>query len=97
MAIVQNKLITLKDGFNWYKLNEVQAYKCWNESVFEIYAVFDDETESLLESLEEIKEAFEQNTAVCMAVGQAKPKPWFHQAKKTLISGHWYVKVSDIN
>ena len=67
---------------------------------FSLYAIFDDDSESLLESLDEIVEAFDMGVDVGIEIGHIKkPKvgTWFHKAEKILKDGHWYAKITDIN
>lgn len=57
-TIVTGSLIVFSDGFVWKRLSNEKAYKIWvsaeNED-FELYKVrVDDESESLIESLEDL-------------------------------------------
>lgn len=61
-------------GFVWKRLSNEKAYKIWvsaeNED-FELYKVrVDDESESLIESLEDLQDAFKQGHHVCIEVGK---------------------------
>lgn len=60
-TIVTGSLIVFSDGFVWKRLSNEKAYKIWvsaeNED-FELYKVrVDDESESLIESLEDLGQA----------------------------------------
>lgn len=60
-TIVTGSLIVFSDGFVWKILSNEKAYKIWvsaeNED-FELYKVrVDDESESLIESLEDLQDA----------------------------------------
>lgn len=64
-TIVTGSLIVFSDGFVWKRLSNEKAYKIWvsaeNED-FELYKVrVDDESESLIESLEDLQDAFKQD------------------------------------
>lgn len=73
-TIVTGSLIVFSDGFVWKRLSNEKAYKIWvsaeNED-FELYKVrVDDESESLIESLENLQDAFKQGHYVCIEVGK---------------------------
>lgn len=73
-TIVTGSLIVFSDGFVWKRLSNEKAYKIWvsaeNEN-FELYKVrVDDESESLIESLEDLQDAFKQGHHVCIEVGK---------------------------
>tara|TARA_R110000803_G_scaffold106449_1_gene174520 strand:+ start:256 stop:561 length:306 start_codon:yes stop_codon:yes gene_type:complete len=95
-----NKVIKFKDGFSWLQLTPRQALKLYATNQFGMYAIFEqDESESLLESIEEVTECLEQGTPICLELGRIiKPKreSWFHKADKILSEGYWYAKISDI-
>jgi len=66
----------------------------------ELYAIHDDDSESLLESHEEIDEAIKLGLRVAIEVGhmpRKQKRKWFYSADKELINGYWYVKVADID
>tara|TARA_R110000868_G_scaffold9795_1_gene48204 strand:- start:7446 stop:7748 length:303 start_codon:yes stop_codon:yes gene_type:complete len=93
------KIIKFKDGFSWLVLTPEQALKSLSNNCFSLYAIFDDETESLIESLDELAEAMEQGTPVGIELGfleKTKAEPWFYKADKILKGGYWYAKISDI-
>lgn len=73
-TIVTGSLIVFSDGFVWKRLSNEKAYKIWvsaeNED-FKLYKVrVDDESESLIESLEDLQDAFKQGHYVCIEVGK---------------------------
>ena len=73
-TIVTGSLIVFSDGFVWKILSNEKAYKIWvsaeNED-FELYKIrMDDESESLIESLEDLQDAFKQGHYVCIEVGK---------------------------
>lgn len=73
-TIVTGSLIVFSDGFVWKRLSNEKAYKIWvsaeNED-FELHKVrVDDESESLIESLEDLQDAFKQGHYVCIEVGK---------------------------
>lgn len=73
-TIVTGSLIVFSDGFVWKILSNEKAYKIWvsaeNED-FELYKVrVDDESESSIESLEDLQDAFKQGHYVCIEVGK---------------------------
>jgi hypothetical protein len=67
----------------------------------EFYAVHDDDSESLLESMDEIQEAIKLDLKICIEVGfipqqYTKLRGWYNKAKKIVHSGYVYVKYNDI-
>ena len=86
-------------GPQWNLTGKVDRMKKMLDQ-FGMYAIFEnDESESLLESIEEVTECLEQDTPICLELGRIiKPKrePWFHKADKILSEGYWYAKISDI-
>lgn len=94
-----NEIITMSDGFNFFEVTNEQALKIYQSESFDLYAVFEDDTEALLESIEEIIEAFDSKTPVCIEIGmptKTQKEYWWRAAEKQLIKGYWWVKVSDI-
>ena len=73
-TVITDDLIVFSDGFVWKRLSNEKAYKIWvsaeNED-FELYKVrVDDESESLIESLEDLQDTFKQGHHVCIEVGK---------------------------
>tara|TARA_R110000803_G_scaffold56959_3_gene114667 strand:+ start:9845 stop:10147 length:303 start_codon:yes stop_codon:yes gene_type:complete len=95
-----SKIKTMSDGYNFFTITKEQAERVYKAEAFSLYAIFDDDSESLLESLDEIVEAFDMGVDVGIEIGHIKkPKvgTWFHKAEKILKDGHWYAKITDIN
>ena len=94
------EIIKFKDGYSWLPLNYSEAIKIFkSNSNINMYAIFEDETESLVTSVGEILECLEMKVPVCIELGFTKEKPvknWFHEADKLLKDGFWYVKISDV-
>jgi hypothetical protein len=88
-----NRLIKFKDGFYWWDLtNEAEdIYKS-----IELYVLFDDESELLVESIEEIHEAIANNLRIAMKMGYVGERPdLWTKCQRYLRKGHWYIKLSD--
>ena len=94
-----------KDNFVWLDITdrcnkgEKIIEEIWISQ--ELYAVFDDDSDTLLESMEEIEEALRLDLRICIEVGylpeETKQKPrWWHKADKKIINGYFYVKYNDI-
>lgn len=64
-TIVTGSLIVFSDGFVWKRLSNEKAYKIWVSA-----ERVDDESESLIESLEDLQDAFKQGHYVCIEVGK---------------------------
>ena len=87
-----------KDNFVWLDVTESDNIEKIFASHEQLYAVYDDDSESLIESMDELVEAISIGVKICIEVGHLpkKKEPWFHSAKKILKDGYWYVKINDI-
>ncbi len=93
-------IITKRDSFVWRDISPVQAKEIFKCNALELYVIHDDETESLLESEDELNFAIENNMLICIEVGRL-PKKYiqgcsWNKTKRKVIDGFWYVKLSDI-
>ena len=92
-----NRLITFSDGFSWWDVTD-KAESLYESEAIELYVLYDDETESLIESKDELFEAINLNLRVGMELGyikKHKPKLW-SRCERYLRDGHWYIKLSDL-
>lgn len=64
---------TDKEGFVWLELTNEQAVLCIVSGLFEVYARFDDESETLVETLEEYIELSEVGIPFYLEVGHIDP------------------------
>lgn len=64
---------TDKTGFVWLELTNEQAVLCIVSGLFEVYARFDDESETLVETLEEYTELSEVGIPFYLEVGHIDP------------------------
>ena len=63
------KAIITSDGFIWMSVND-KAKEIWNSGLFELYVVYiDDETESLIETFEDLDMCLSNGMDVCIEVG----------------------------
>lgn len=92
-----------KDNFVWLDITDrcKQGEETMNilRQGNELYAVFDDDSEVMLESMVEIKEALRLNLRICIEVGylpEERKQKWWHSADKKIINGYFYVKYNDI-
>ena len=93
-----------KDNFVWLDVTEAmkQGQKTREEYwlAHELYAVYDDGSDSMLESHEEIDEALSLDVKICIEVGhlpvENKQRIIWEDTDKKLIDGYWYVKISDL-
>ncbi len=92
-----NRLYTSpKDNFSWWVVTDI-AEQVFLVDAIELYALHDDESDSLLESIEEIEEAKELGLKIAMELGYIKAKPsLWSRCERILRNGHWYVKLSDV-
>lgn len=95
-----------QDHFVWLDVTEqMKQGQKKREEVWlsnELFAVDqEDESESLLESNDEIDEALKLGMRVCIEGGHLPqkyhPKKTWKDTDKELINGYWYVKIADIN
>ncbi len=93
-----------KDNFAWLDITEAmkQGQKKREEYwlAHELYAVYDDDSEYLIESHEEIDEALKLGVKICIEGGhlptEYKTRTIWKDTNKELINGYWYVKISDL-
>ncbi len=90
-----------KDNFVWLDVTEQLTHfpTAWVEK--QIYAVHDDESESLLESIEEVTEAINLGLRLCIEGGylpstHTPQKTWWHKAQKIVKDGYVYVRWADV-
>lgn len=57
------------EGFVWLTLEEDQAKKIYKHEIEDIYVLYDDDSEGLVERVEQISEAFENGNHVGIEVG----------------------------
>ena len=93
-------MIITKDNFIWKEVSH-SAIDLFRANAVELFAVHHDESESLLESEEEINFCVENNIPICIEVGKL-PKKYtdacsWNKSEKKLIDNYWYVKISDIS
>ncbi len=94
-----------KDNFVWLDVTDRMKYgKKKREDIWlgnELYVVYEDDTEALIESHDEIDEALKLGLKICIEVGHlpksvSSKTQWWSQANKKVIGGYWYVKITDI-
>lgn len=94
-----------KDNFVWLDVTDRMKYAKGNEQDEiwvgnDLYAIHEDDSESLLESHDEIDEALKLGLKIGIEVGYLpKKKPialqnW-EEVDKKIINGHWWVKYGD--
>lgn len=94
--------ITKKDRFVWLDLtsrvrgmNDIEIQELWMG--LEFYAVLDDDSESLITEMEELKEAIDLGFKICIEAGHLpQPEAWWGKAKKFVKDGYWYIRVKDV-
>ncbi|MHA1288773.1 MAG: hypothetical protein ACTSPB_15370 [Candidatus Thorarchaeota archaeon] len=94
---IKDRLYTAKDNFSWWIVTDI-AEKIWKSESIPLYVIYDDDSESLIESEEELVEAINLNLSIGMELGFiTKPKPsLWDKCERLLKNGHWYVKLSDV-
>lgn len=59
----------MKDGFVYKLVTADKAKKILYQNLFELYAIYDDDSESLIETLSDLDRAIEQNNEIGIPVG----------------------------
>ena len=91
-----------KDRFVWNDLtNQIKGLDDTELSELwlglELYAVLDDDSDGLLDSIEGIREAIKLGFKVCIECGHLpKTKIWSPNVDRTVVGGYWYVKIKDL-
>lgn len=60
----------IKDGFVWKLLTAEEAEKLWDLDIFEIYKLYDDDSEGLIETKEQLEEALGCGCQLGIEVGK---------------------------
>lgn len=58
-----------KDGFVWKVIPKEKAEAVFNSGLFELYVLFDDDSEALIQSIESLKNTIECNDTIGIEVG----------------------------
>lgn len=90
-----SRLILCNDGFVWMDVTQ-EAKEIFSSGALELYVLYDDESESLVESVDEINEALELGLSIVIEGGLLKNSIPFHEADKKLINGYWYVRMAEL-
>lgn len=98
-----SRALVTRDNFIWMDVTDQMKYGHKERETLwmahELYAIYEDDSDSLLESHEEIDEALKLGVRIAIGVGhmpRKQKRKWFYSADKELIDGYWYVKVADI-
>lgn len=94
---VTNKMkYQIEEVQDWYgKIDadfELEFHRRW--SCFDVYAIHEDDTTSLIESIDEVREALKLGLRIGIEGGDL-PKPQiqnWQEVDKRIIDGHWWVK-----
>lgn len=90
-----NRLIVNGDGFVWLDVTQ-EAKEIFSSGALELYVLYGDDTESLIESVDEINEALELELTIAVEGGHLKSCVPFNDADKKLIDGYWYIKMTEL-
>ena len=94
-----NKMIKIKHSI-WLditrqcQLGQVSIQEIMNN--FTLFILYDDNTHQEVEFVDEVVEAISLDLKIIIYVGKQKKQNWFHQAKKILNNGYWYVRIADL-
>ena len=94
---MDKRLYTTKDKFSWWIVTD-KADKIFESGSIPLYVIYEDESESLIESIDELHEAINLNLPIAMELGfikEERPSLW-DKCERVLKNGHWYVKRSDV-
>ena len=90
-----SKLVVFKDGFVWLDVTQ-KAKDIFLSGTLSLYVLYPDETEALIESVDEINEALKLGLTIAIEGGYLKNSIPFNEADKKLINGYWYIKMSEL-
>lgn len=94
-----NKMINIK-GIVWLNVTrQCQRGETFIQEImnnFTLFILHDDNTYEQVEFVEEVVEAIALDLKIIIYVGNEKKQSWFHQAKKILKNGYWYVRIADL-
>lgn len=94
---MESRLYTTKDKFSWWIVTD-KAHMIFKTESIPLYVIYEDDSESLIESIDELQEAINLNLPIAMELGYIKeerPSLW-DKCERVLKNGHWYVKLSDV-
>ncbi len=90
-----SKLRKFKDGLCWWLVTE-DAINVFNSNAINLYALYDDDTTSLIDNVEQLGEAIRLKIDIGMRIGYEPTPNLWSKCKRILNQGHWYVKLSDV-
>ena len=94
-----NKMINIK-GIVWLNVTrQCQRGETFIQEImnnFTLFILHDDNTYQQVEFVDEVVEAIALDLKIIIYVGNEKKQSWFHQAKKILKNGYWYVRIADL-
>ena len=94
-----NKMINIK-GVVWLNVTrQCQKGETFIQEImnnFTLFILHDDNTYQQVEFVDEVVEAIALDLKIIIYVGNEKKQSWFHQAKKILKNGYWYVRIADL-
>ncbi len=95
MVMGISKLRKFKDGLCWWLVTE-DATNVFNSNAIDLYALYDDDTISLIDNVEQLGEAIRLKIDIGMRIGYEPTPNLWSKCKGILNQGHWYVKLSDV-
>lgn len=58
-----------RDGYIWFVVSQEQAEKIFINEIFELYKLYSDGSEALIEEFSEIESAFDKGIKVAIEIG----------------------------
>lgn len=95
MVMGRSKLRKFKDGLCWWLVTE-DAVNVFNSNAIDLYALYDDDTTSLIDNIEQLGEAIRLKIDIGMRIGYEPTPNLWSKCKRILNQGHWYIKLSDV-
>lgn len=95
MVMGRSKLRKFKNGLCWWLVTE-DAVNVFNSNAIDLYALYDDDTTSLIDNIEQLGEAIRLKIDIGMRIGYEPTPNLWSKCKRILNQGHWYVKLSDV-
>ena len=98
----RSKIRKFKDGLCWLLVTE-DATNIFNHvrygmhsNAIDLYALYNDDTMSLIDNVEQLGEAIRLDIDIGMRIGYEPTPNLWSKCKRILNQGHWYVKLSDV-
>lgn len=91
-----SNLIITPEKYVWVRVNPHASHSILHQNAMHLYVLHNDWTSTLIESMDELMFAEENDMNVCIYGGRLDIDVPFKDAKKVRHDGKWYVSYNDI-